>query len=344
MALLGNKFPYTRKASMGSKTLLNELGSLPLAISQAVAYMRQYRLKPSMYLQESRNYLRNPGTHHDSMFDYRRDHGQVNAVEVSLLMSFVRLSNEKPKAAWLLKLMSCYDYQTISTDLLHEVYGKEFRIERRQVGITNEQEFLIAIAIATLANMALAEEILDGQAYKVHRLVSMAARKWILCCQEESIIVNSAAKYLLRHRRRLRLAKAVANIEPHLRAMFGGALGNSMHHDYKLECLYVLGLSLQAEWIELWSDFQYNLAFIGREKGEFREVEEIEGRDLCAQLKLDRSFSCDGNMNEIEQRWADLCNTLTKFGRNIDTIEDFKRLHANCDMAPYGCKIYATAK
>lgn len=96
--------------------LVHTLDLVPLAISQAAAYIRQRepRTSPSKYLADfwASEKRKTQLLEHDAG-DLRRDGGAPNAILTTWQISFEHIRSERPSAADLLSLMSFFDRQGI---------------------------------------------------------------------------------------------------------------------------------------------------------------------------------------------------------------------------------------
>ncbi|KAH6840587.1 P-loop containing nucleoside triphosphate hydrolase protein [Chaetomium sp. MPI-CAGE-AT-0009] len=102
--------------------LVNALDYVPLAITQAAAYIRARapRTSPSKYLADFRasEGKKSKLLEYDAG-DLRRDGGSPNAILTTWQLSFEHIRSERPSAAELLSLMSFFDRQGIPAWVLH---------------------------------------------------------------------------------------------------------------------------------------------------------------------------------------------------------------------------------
>jgi tetratricopeptide (TPR) repeat protein len=148
--------------------LLSELECLPLAITQAAAYIYCNVVPVSEYLDLVR------GTNSELvevMSEEMRDHTQykqaASAVARTWLVSFKRIARGDTVAADLLQYMCCIDWKAIPRSMLPIA----------------ESKARTTTAIGTLCSYSFITRRHDGQTYDMHRLVHMAARVWV--CKEE---------------------------------------------------------------------------------------------------------------------------------------------------------------
>ncbi|KAI9765675.1 MAG: hypothetical protein M1840_007233 [Geoglossum simile] len=150
--------------------LLQVLDHMPLAITQAAAYIEQRapRMTISRYLDEIRR------SDHDQarllkkdVGDSRRDDRVSNSIITTWQISFEYIRKDLPTAARLLSLMSFFDRQGIPESLLHNRYQDE------------DQEADLEEDIHTLTNYSLIGMNEDGSEFEMHRLVQFSTKKWL---------------------------------------------------------------------------------------------------------------------------------------------------------------------
>lgn len=145
--------------------LLTALEHLPLAISQAAAYIDEHDITIARYLRmlkaDDHALVK---TLSKSMRDTRRDQESLNSVIASWKLSFDYLRKEKSPAANLLSLMSMLDGKSIPECLLISQYSNEVAFGE---------------AVGALKSFSLVREDSKKQEYTVHRLVHLATRTWL---------------------------------------------------------------------------------------------------------------------------------------------------------------------
>jgi tetratricopeptide (TPR) repeat protein len=148
-----------------SAALLEALDFLPMAITQAAAFIRENDISVLEYL----GYLRasDKGIKDllaESYHDEGRDPESRNSVFQTWKISFDCIRKQKPRAADLLALMAVLDRQAIPKALLCE---------------DNESEVHFATAIGTLKAFSLiTEETIKGT-YGMHRLIQLSTQRWL---------------------------------------------------------------------------------------------------------------------------------------------------------------------
>ena len=173
LALLTKKLPTDDPSDMSTKKeLISELDRIPLAITQASAYItiNAPRMTVAMYLQMLRQteqdqiqLLSNDET------DLRRHPEVPNSVIKTWQISFWQIKAQKPNAADLLSRMCMLDRQGIPEFLICQDY---------------DQSLDFANAIAVLLQFSLVVEEKGKNVFSIHRLVQLATRKWIETCGE----------------------------------------------------------------------------------------------------------------------------------------------------------------
>jgi tetratricopeptide (TPR) repeat protein len=147
--------------------LVKELDYLPLAISQAAAFIsaKAIRMSVSRYLTL---YLQNEQSQSrlldQESGDLRRDPSVPNSVIRTWQISFDQVNRNKPQAIELLCLMAMLDRQAIPEFLLCVQYPDPLDLED---------------ALAPLDEFSLITIEKDGKSFEMHRLVQIATRKWI---------------------------------------------------------------------------------------------------------------------------------------------------------------------
>ena len=169
--LEAEKLLWSKVAQEGSldKTkpseLLKVLGYLPLAITQAAAYISENNIKVEEYLEafyaedsEIQDLLS------EDLPDLRRDFESQNSVTRTWKVSFDQIRKQKPRAAEILSLMAILDRQGILKTLLRRdgERGTEF-----------------TTALGTLQAFSLITAEKGGTSFEIHRLVQISTQKWL---------------------------------------------------------------------------------------------------------------------------------------------------------------------
>jgi hypothetical protein len=144
--------------------LVKSLEYLPLAISQAAAYLKQIETTASEYLELFRAGLNDvPDLLEESIHDPSRDR-ESNCVFQTWKISFDHISKQHRSAARVLSLMATLDRQAISKELL-------FEAEINSLSLRS--------AIAKLKAFSLIEEEKKAPKYSMHRLVQLSTQRWL---------------------------------------------------------------------------------------------------------------------------------------------------------------------
>jgi hypothetical protein len=158
----------TRKGISNDETvvdeLLGELDCLPLAITQAAAYMNCNPVSIGEYL----NHVRGTESNlvyimSQEMGDPTRDKHAANAVAKTWLVSFDQILQQNRDAAEILQYMSCIEWKAIPRSILPAI----------------EPEARMTTAIGTLWSYAFISTRPNNETYDMHRLVHVAARVWV---------------------------------------------------------------------------------------------------------------------------------------------------------------------
>lgn len=150
--------------------LLRNLDYMPLAISQAAAYIRQrtLRVTVSTYLKDfQRSEKDQASLLKVAVRDRRRDGSASNSVLATWQISFEYIRSDQPSAARLLSLMSFFDRQEIPEKLITSRYEKDDSIMDFEENIE------------VLRNYSLVALGIEKEMFEIHRLVQFATRKWL---------------------------------------------------------------------------------------------------------------------------------------------------------------------
>ena len=163
--LLESYLPRTTKTDLfDHERLVESLDYLPLAITQAAAYITEDCINVGEYLsllQEGDEQLEQ--LLGESLSDSRRSHQESNSPFKTWKISFDHIVETDPRASEMLSLMACFDRNNIQPTLL-----------RRET--EPPRQFLKASA--TLQNFSLISKDPESNAYKMHRLVQIATQAW----------------------------------------------------------------------------------------------------------------------------------------------------------------------
>lgn len=164
--LLASYLPSARDYEQGGlNELVETLDCLPLAISQAAAYMTENYMDVAEYLalldeggEEMEALLS------ESFSDHRRGEAIDNSVLKTWKLSFDQITRRISRAADMLSLMSMFDRQGVPEDLLRK---------------PGEPRHVFISALATLQNFSLITRTNNAGTYHMHRLIQIAVRTWL---------------------------------------------------------------------------------------------------------------------------------------------------------------------
>jgi tetratricopeptide (TPR) repeat protein len=159
---------------VGSETdvgeLLDTLECLPLAITQAAAFITENSITSTEYLAALRAGDADiKELLSEELVDQRRDSETQNSVIRTWKLSFDHIQKSRPRAAEILSLMSVLDRQGISQGLL-----------RRH----DETSIEFTMAIGTLQAFSLITTEKGAGHFEVHRLVQLATQQWLILQSE----------------------------------------------------------------------------------------------------------------------------------------------------------------
>ena len=145
--------------------LVDALKHLPLAITQAAAYITENNVSVEKYL----SILQDGGGEvlellGESLSDDRRIRSESNSVIKTWKLSFESISKQDPRAADILSLMAMFDRQGIPAFLLIR---------------DNESAMAFIKSMATLNNFSLVAKARDEEIYSMHPLVQVSAQAWL---------------------------------------------------------------------------------------------------------------------------------------------------------------------
>ncbi|KZM28507.1 uncharacterized protein EKO05_0006017 [Ascochyta rabiei] len=151
--------------------LVHALDSMPLALTQAAAFIRQRepRMSVSRYVDEiNKNDRSQARLLEKDVGDSRRDGQASNSIIATWHISFEHIRKHVPAAARLLSLMSMFDRQGIPESLLESQYTSDGDSD-----ITFEDD------IHTLSSFSLIKTNADGCEFEMHQLVQFSTKKWL---------------------------------------------------------------------------------------------------------------------------------------------------------------------
>ncbi|MCJ1380713.1 hypothetical protein MMC17_003821 [Xylographa soralifera] len=163
--LLCSKLPEDENFQTGVEELISELGFLPLAITQAAAFMTENFLTVTEYLmllQTTEADFKDFISH--GLEDPRRDVESESSIMRTWKLSFDHIEEQKPRAAEMLLFMAVIDRQRIPKILLRK---------------NSEKEIEFVTALGTLQAFSLVNTQKGGEFVELHRLVQLSTQKWL---------------------------------------------------------------------------------------------------------------------------------------------------------------------
>jgi tetratricopeptide (TPR) repeat protein len=164
-----------------TQTLVEALGQIPLAITQAAAYMNRNNMDIREYLTILRKDQQNLIDYlNTELPDHRRECSYPNSVFRTWRLSFEQIRRREPRAAEGLSLMAMLDGQQIPLELIQ-------KRDEREVGFH--------MALGTLERYSLIIRI-SHDAWTVHPLVQLSVQDWLAEAQETERIGEQALQLL----------------------------------------------------------------------------------------------------------------------------------------------------
>ena len=151
--------------------LIEALDYMPLAITQAAAYISQRapRSTVARYVQNLDQGDRDRAKLLDSdIGDMRRDGKASNSIMATWQISFEYIRGARPSATRLLSLMSLFDRQGIPESLLKGRYEE-----------TDNDSSDFEDDLSMLLNFSLVSTDLSGSQLEMHRLVQFSTKSWL---------------------------------------------------------------------------------------------------------------------------------------------------------------------
>ncbi|KAF2679087.1 hypothetical protein K458DRAFT_375514 [Lentithecium fluviatile CBS 122367] len=167
LALLKTRVPFDESGEADAKALVQALERIPLAVTQAAAYIKTRAPMTTMsgylklFRESEANQVRLLGK--KGLQDLRRDHSIRHPVITTWQISFTQIQRTEQPAADLLALMSMFDRQGIPASLLRQ----------------NASQLDFEDALAPLLSFSLVRAEMGEQSFGMHRLVQLSMRTWL---------------------------------------------------------------------------------------------------------------------------------------------------------------------
>ena len=171
--LLRSKIPRSEKPNDEDIQILVEiLGNIPLAITQAAAFIQENSMTVKIYIEELKasdsdlqDYL------DENLPDPRRYPGSENSVTRTWKLSFDQITKHLPRAANLLSLMVQLDRQAIPKTLLKHRSDRSIEFNK---------------AVGTLQAYSLIRTEKGGSSFEIHRLIQLSTQRWLSLQQKQT--------------------------------------------------------------------------------------------------------------------------------------------------------------
>ncbi|KAF2174719.1 TPR-like protein [Zopfia rhizophila CBS 207.26] len=173
--LFQNKL-HSASSEEGAANLLSALDYIPLAITQAAAFInRRGRITASGYLDEfRRNDKKRESLLNWDSGDLRRDESASNSVVLTWQMSFERIHEQRRSAADLLSLMSFFNPQGIPEWIL-----RRHSRSVAKTGDEDEADNVFDEDLDTLQAYSLITATANRDVCEMHALVQFCTRAWL---------------------------------------------------------------------------------------------------------------------------------------------------------------------
>ena len=167
--------------SVTLEKLLDVLGYIPLAITQAAAFINRNSCTLQYYLTAIERNQQNLIDHLSHELQDPRRRNYPNSVFQTWKVSFEQMQSTEPQAANLLSLIAMLDPQQIPQKLLQAVGLGDADFQR---------------AIGTLLGYALISLAIDKESYAIHPLVQASVHYWLEQNNEKDRFANHALQLL----------------------------------------------------------------------------------------------------------------------------------------------------
>uniref|UniRef100_A0A8H7NHZ5 Nucleoside phosphorylase domain-containing protein n=1 Tax=Bionectria ochroleuca TaxID=29856 RepID=A0A8H7NHZ5_BIOOC len=182
MSLLGNSLAQKQLLHDEAVVidLLTYLTFLPLAITQAAAFLNQTRAPLRTYLSLLQNAENDTRILEREFRDNTRYRGSQNAVGTTWIVSFCQIQKSDQLAVKLLSFMSCIEPKAIPQSILPD----------------DAEPYDLELAIGTLCGYSFLARREESNMFDMHSLVHTAMRGWLKKQDRESQVSNDAICHL----------------------------------------------------------------------------------------------------------------------------------------------------
>ncbi|CAG9955961.1 unnamed protein product [Clonostachys rosea f. rosea IK726] len=160
--------------------LLTYLTFLPLAITQAAAFLNQTRAPLRTYLSLLQNAENDIRVLEREFRDNTRYRGSQNAVGTTWIVSFCQIQKSDQLAVKLLSFMSCIEPKAIPQSILPD----------------DAEPYDMELAIGTLCSYSFLARREESNVFDMHSLVHTAMRGWLKKQDQERQVSNDAIRHL----------------------------------------------------------------------------------------------------------------------------------------------------
>ncbi|KAK5955635.1 hypothetical protein OHC33_003276 [Knufia fluminis] len=172
LSLVQTKLRMPATTDEAARELVHQLDCMPLAISQAAAYIREPT--PLVTIKDYVHKLRDDPDEQLRLLclaerDSRRDGGATNAILLTWHISFRHIQQSHPYAGTLLGLMSIFNREQIPQAILKASYA----------AMSLREAYKLEDGIALLRSFDLIGLANDEVSFRMHRLVQLSSRHWL---------------------------------------------------------------------------------------------------------------------------------------------------------------------
>jgi tetratricopeptide (TPR) repeat protein len=307
--LLRRKLPNDESNEEECSELVKALGYLPLAITQAAAYIAM--MPPSMTISKYVEYFHDEKNQVSLLSkdggDIRRDPEVPNAVMITWQISFDQIKKESTQAAKLLSRMCVLDRQGIPKFLFCQDDHRGALASEDDDGDALFFKDALAFddAIGKLASFSFIEAEKDWDIFQMHRLVQLSTKKWLEAHGEiekrkADVLKLLSKKFPNGNYENWKICEA---LDPHTRTVLAYTIQGC-----KLERAYILHQSAGY----VWARGNYEIAKDMIQKA-VDAREELLGRDHPSTLRslalLALVLRYQGRWNEAEELLIPLIET-----------------------------------
>ena len=213
-----------------TERLLEVLGHIPLAITQAAAFINHNGMTVEGYLtalETDKQDLTEFLSH--ELQDHRRQRGFPNSVFRTWKFSFDQILTQEPQTAKLLSLLAMLDPRRIPEKLVRRSIGRELDFRT---------------AIGTLNGFALITAEIGGEIYAIHPLVQASVHYWLEQRNEKANYVSQALELLAKEFRygKLENKETCESLLAHAQAVLNwDYVSKDDDQRYRADLLYKVG-------------------------------------------------------------------------------------------------------